>query len=37
MDRFPVSRAGDQVVVDLTMVYHSDADQAHWQGAVVRL
>lgn len=37
MDRFPVSRAGDQIAVDLTKVYHSDADLPHWQAAVVKL
>lgn len=37
MDRFPISRAGTEIVVDLSKVYRSDADQAHWQAAVVRL
>ena len=29
--------SGAQIVVDLTKVFHSDADQSHWQAAVVRL
>jgi Rieske Fe-S protein len=37
MDRFPVTRAGDQIVVDLTRVFHSDTDPPHWQAAVVKL
>ena len=37
MDRFPVTRAGDQIVVDLSKVFHSDADASHWQAAVVHL
>ena len=35
MDRFPVSRAGSEVVVDLTKVYRSDADPSHWKAAQV--
>jgi len=37
MDRFPVSRAGNEVVVDLTKVYRSDADASHWNTARITL
>jgi len=37
MDRFPVTRAGDQIIVDLSKVFRSDADAPHWQAAVVHL
>jgi Rieske Fe-S protein len=37
MDRFPITRAGNEVVVDLTKVYRSDADAAHWNTARITL
>jgi nitrite reductase/ring-hydroxylating ferredoxin subunit len=35
LDRFPVRRDGDELVVDLSRVYHSDADAADWAAAMV--
>ena len=35
LDRFPVRRDGDDLVVDLSRVYHSDADAAEWVSATV--
>jgi nitrite reductase/ring-hydroxylating ferredoxin subunit len=35
MDRLPIKKAGDTVVVDLDKAYHSDIDAAAWAGAVV--
>lgn len=35
MDRFPITKAGTEVVVDLTKVFHSDVDKPHWDAAVV--
>lgn len=37
MDRFPISRAGTEVVVDLTKVYRSDAEAALWKAARITL
>ena len=37
MDRFPIKRAGDQIVVDVTQVYHSDVHAAQWAAATVTL
>ena len=37
MDRFSVSRLGDEVVVDLGAMHKEDQDEAGWSGAVVRL
>jgi hypothetical protein len=37
MDRFPISRAGNEVVVDLTKVYRSDAEAALWKAARITL
>ena len=35
LDRFPVRREADMLVVDMTRVYHSDADAGAWAGAAV--
>jgi Rieske Fe-S protein len=35
LDRFPVHRDGDSVVVDMTKVFHSDSDAAAWAAAAV--
>ena len=37
LDRFPIRRADNQVVVGLDKVYHSDQHAAAWQAAVVTL
>jgi nitrite reductase/ring-hydroxylating ferredoxin subunit len=37
MDRFPIRRAGEQVLVDITKVYHSDAHPSEWAAATVAL
>ena len=37
MDRLPIRRAGDSVVVDLTRVIRSDQQPAEWAAAVVAL
>jgi nitrite reductase/ring-hydroxylating ferredoxin subunit len=37
LDRFPIHRDGQSVVVDLTMIYKSDQDTAGWAAAVVSL
>lgn len=35
MDRLPIRRAGDKLVVDVDRVFESDKDAAGWRGAVV--
>jgi nitrite reductase/ring-hydroxylating ferredoxin subunit len=35
MDRLPIRRDGDQVVVDLSMMFRSDEDPAKWAAASV--
>jgi len=35
MDRFPVHRDGDAIVVDMSKVFHSDSDAAAWAAAAV--
>jgi nitrite reductase/ring-hydroxylating ferredoxin subunit len=35
LDRFPIRRDGDQVVVDVTKIFKSDQDQGGWTNAVV--
>jgi nitrite reductase/ring-hydroxylating ferredoxin subunit len=37
MDRFSVSRSGDEVVVDVGAMHKEDQDEAGWTAAVVRL
>jgi Rieske Fe-S protein len=37
MDRFAISREGDEVVVDLAVLHEQPDDPAAWDGAVVRL
>ena len=37
LDRFPIRRADNQVIVSIDKVYHSDQHTAAWQGAVVTL
>lgn len=37
MDRLPITRNGDQVVVDLSRIVKSDAQAAEWAAAVVTL
>jgi nitrite reductase/ring-hydroxylating ferredoxin subunit len=37
MDRLPISRDGDDVVVEVDVALRSDADADRWQRAVVRL
>jgi len=37
LDRFPIRRADNQVVVTIDKVYHSDQHAASWQAAVVTL
>ena len=37
MDRFAITRSGDNVVVDLDNEYKQDDDAAQWTAAVVRL
>jgi hypothetical protein len=37
MDRFPIKRDGDSIVVDLSRVYRSDEDAAGWAGAAVAI
>ena len=37
LDRFPIRRADNQVVVGIDKVYHSDQHAAAWQAAVVTL
>jgi nitrite reductase/ring-hydroxylating ferredoxin subunit len=37
LDRFPIRRDGESVLVDITKVYHSDTDAAAWNGAGVTL
>ncbi|MES2524874.1 MAG: Rieske 2Fe-2S domain-containing protein [Gemmatimonadota bacterium] len=37
MDRLPISRDGDAVVVDVDVAYQSDKDAARWAAAVVTL
>ena len=34
MDRFAIRKQGNEVVVDLTQLFHSDAQQAQWAQAV---
>ena len=37
MDRFSVTRAGDEVVVDINAMHKEDQDQAGWDAAVLHL
>jgi nitrite reductase/ring-hydroxylating ferredoxin subunit len=37
MDRFSITRAGDQVVVDVGAMHKEDQDQAGWDAAVLHL
>jgi Rieske Fe-S protein len=37
MDRFPIRKDGDSLVVTTTMTYHSDLDPKDWAAAVVDL
>ena len=37
LDRFPIRRDGDQVVLDVTRIFKSDQDQGGWANAVVIL
>jgi nitrite reductase/ring-hydroxylating ferredoxin subunit len=37
MDRFPVRRAGDTIVVDVARLIQSDTNRAQWDAAVVSL
>lgn len=37
MDRLPIRRAGNRLLIDADRVYESDKDAAGWAGAVVRL
>ena len=37
MDRFPIRRAGDQIFVDVTKVYHSDIHPTEWAAATITL
>lgn len=37
LDRYPIQRQGDTVLVDLSVVYRADQNAAAWQGAVVQL
>jgi nitrite reductase/ring-hydroxylating ferredoxin subunit len=37
MDRFPIKRDGDSIVVDVSRVYRSDQDAAGWAGAAVAI
>jgi Rieske Fe-S protein len=37
MDRFSLTRSGEEVVVDVGSMHKEDADQAGWQAAVVHL
>lgn len=37
MDRFPVARAGNEIVVDVSRLLRSDHDAAAWSAAVVKL
>ena len=37
MDRLPIRRAGDRLLIDADKVYESDKDAAGWAAAVVKL
>lgn len=37
MDRLPISRDGDQVVVDTSVAYESDRQPEQWRAALVKL
>jgi Rieske Fe-S protein len=37
LDRLPIHRDGDQLVVDVDTVYRQDRDRSQWQAAVVQL
>jgi Rieske Fe-S protein len=37
MDRFPITRDGASIVVDVSRVYRSDQDAAGWAGAAITL
>ncbi|MGE0040857.1 MAG: ubiquinol-cytochrome c reductase iron-sulfur subunit [Vicinamibacterales bacterium] len=37
MDRLPITRDGDRVVVDLSRIVKSDADPAEWAAAMIAL
>jgi hypothetical protein len=37
MDRFPIHRAGESVIVDVSRIIRSDQDPAGWTNAVVSL
>ena len=37
MDRFSISRSGDEIVVDVDAMHKEDKDQAGWDAAVVHL
>jgi nitrite reductase/ring-hydroxylating ferredoxin subunit len=37
MDRYAVRRRKDEIVVDVSKVYHEDKDEAGWRAAVVKL
>jgi Rieske Fe-S protein len=37
MDRFPLRRDGDSIVVDVSKLYREDTDRAGWESAVLKL
>ena len=37
LDRFPIHRDGQSVVIDVSKIYKSDQDAAGWTSAVVSL
>jgi Rieske Fe-S protein len=37
MDRFPLKRNGDAIVVDVTKLIQSDANKAQWEAAALQL
>jgi hypothetical protein len=37
MDRFPVRRNGDTVVVDVSRLIQSDTNKAQWEAAALQL
>ncbi|MFI5312187.1 MAG: ubiquinol-cytochrome c reductase iron-sulfur subunit [Gemmatimonadales bacterium] len=37
LDRFPIRREGDQIIVDVDTTYREDHDRAQWEAAVVKI
>jgi Rieske Fe-S protein len=37
MDRFPLRREGDSIIVDTSKLYREDTDRAGWESAVLKL